>query len=33
VTPAAATFDYDAMAQWKMQAIDAKWHIPSGIAS
>ena len=32
VTPPAASFEYDAMEQWKVQAIDAKWHIPSGIA-
>jgi hypothetical protein len=32
VTPAAASFEYDAMEQWKVQAVDAKWHIPSGIA-
>ncbi|HEX7549383.1 MAG TPA: hypothetical protein VF579_02295, partial [Candidatus Methylomirabilis sp.] len=31
VTPAAAGFKYDAMAQWKMQAADAKWHVPAGI--
>jgi len=32
VTPAAASFGYDAIAQWKVQAADAKWHVPAGIA-
>lgn len=32
VTPSASSFEYDAMAQWKMQAADAKWHIPAGIS-
>ncbi len=32
VTPPAAGFEYDAMEQWKAQAIDAKWHIPMRIA-
>jgi hypothetical protein len=30
VTAAAASFEYDAMEQWRVQAVDAKWHIPAG---
>jgi hypothetical protein len=30
VTAAAASFEYDAMEQWRVQADDAKWHIPAG---
>ncbi len=32
VTPPAAGLDYDAMTQWKIQAADAKWHVPASIA-
>lgn len=32
VTPAAAGFDYDAIAQWKAAAADAKWYLPPGYA-
>ena len=31
VASAASSFEYDAMTQWKVQAMDAKWHIPAGI--